>query len=108
MAGSRDPHAGAADGGGGDPGGGRDELNRVVAIFIPVVLSVANRMGIPPGRLMMPLGFAGPISGMMTLVATPQHGGEQRADAPRHSGFGFFGFTPHGVIILGWGSSTCC
>ena len=42
----------------------------VVAIFIPVVLSVANRMGIPAGRLMMPLGFAGLISGMMTLVAT--------------------------------------
>jgi hypothetical protein len=39
----------------------------VVAIFIPVVLSVANRMGIPAGRLMMPLGFAGLISGMMTL-----------------------------------------
>ncbi|MGL5973856.1 MAG: SLC13 family permease, partial [Aeromonas sobria] len=30
----------------------------VVAIFIPVVLSVANRMGIPAGRLMRPLGFA--------------------------------------------------
>lgn len=43
----------------------------VVAIFIPVVLSVAKRMKTSPGRLMMPLGFAGLISGMMTLVATP-------------------------------------
>lgn len=43
----------------------------VVAIFIPVVLSVAARMKISPSRLMMPLGFAGLISGMMTLVATP-------------------------------------
>ncbi len=43
----------------------------VVAIFIPVVLSVSMRMQISPSRLMMPLSFAGLISGMMTLVATP-------------------------------------
>lgn len=43
----------------------------VVAIFIPVVLSIAAKLKIPPGRLMMPLAFAGLISGMMTLVATP-------------------------------------
>lgn len=43
----------------------------VVAIFIPVVLSVCMRMQISPSRLMMPLSFAGLISGMMTLVATP-------------------------------------
>lgn len=38
----------------------------VVAIFIPVVLSVAARMKTSPSRLMMPLGFAGLISGLMT------------------------------------------
>ncbi|UMX70054.1 anion permease [Klebsiella pneumoniae] len=43
----------------------------VVAIFIPVVLSVSARMNTSPSRLMMPLSFAGLISGMMTLVATP-------------------------------------
>lgn len=43
----------------------------VVAIFIPVVLSVSMRMNTSPSRLMMPLSFAGLISGMMTLVATP-------------------------------------
>lgn len=43
----------------------------VVAIFIPVVLSVSMRMQTSPSRLMMPLSFAGLISGMMTLVATP-------------------------------------
>ncbi|MBP4042903.1 MULTISPECIES: SLC13 family permease [unclassified Aeromonas] len=73
----------------------------VVAIFIPVVLSVANRMGIPPGRLMMPLGFAGLISGMMTLVATPPNM-VVNSELMRHDihGFGFFSFTPMGVIIL--------
>ncbi len=76
----------------------------VVAIFIPVVLSVANRMGIPPGRLMMPLGFAGLISGMMTLVATPPNM-VVNSELMRHDihGFGFFSFTPMGVIILGMG-----
>ena len=48
----------------------------VVAIFIPVVLGVAERMRVAPGRLMMPLSFAGLISGMLTLVATaPNLGG---------------------------------
>jgi Na+/H+ antiporter NhaD/arsenite permease-like protein len=42
----------------------------VVAIFIPVVLGVSERMSVPAGRLMMPLSFAGLISGMLTLVAT--------------------------------------
>ena len=72
----------------------------VVAIFIPVVLSVANRMGILSYRLMMPLGFAGLISGMMTLVATPPNM-VVNSELMRHNihGFGFFGFTPMGVIL---------
>lgn len=73
----------------------------VVAIFIPVVLSMANRLNIHPSRLMMPLSFAGLISGMQTLVATPpnmvihselvRHG---------HEGFSFLAFTPIGVVVL--------
>ncbi|CAM5231618.1 SLC13 family permease OS=Stutzerimonas stutzeri OX=316 GN=CXK95_00400 PE=4 SV=1 [Stutzerimonas stutzeri] len=43
----------------------------VVAIFIPVTLGIAARMQLSPRRLMMPLAFAGLISGMLTLVATP-------------------------------------
>lgn len=76
----------------------------VVAIFIPVVLSVANRMGIPAGRLMMPLAFAGLISGMMTLVATPPNM-VVNSELMRHdmSGFGFFDFSPMGVIVLAMG-----
>ncbi|MGL4485463.1 MAG: SLC13 family permease [Yersinia sp. (in: enterobacteria)] len=73
----------------------------VVAIFIPVVLSVANRMNISPGRLMMPLSFAGLISGMMTLVATPPNmvvNSELLREGIK--GFGFFGVTPIGIIIL--------
>ncbi|MCG3469945.1 SLC13 family permease [Xenorhabdus bovienii] len=73
----------------------------VVAIFIPVVLSVAVRMKTSPGRLMMPLGFAGLISGMMTLVATPPNmvvNSELVREGLR--GFDFFSITPIGILVL--------
>ena len=73
----------------------------VVAIFIPVVLRLAQRTGIAPSRLMMPMSAAALLSGMITLVATApnlvvnsalvRHGAE---------GFHFFSFTPFGVPIL--------
>lgn len=73
----------------------------VVAIFIPVVLGVAARLRIAPARLMMPLAFAGLISGMLTLVATPPnlviHAELRRAGL---EGFGFFSFTPIGLAVL--------
>jgi di/tricarboxylate transporter len=76
----------------------------VVAIFIPVVLGVAARLRIAPARLMMPLAFAGLISGMLTLVATPPnlvvHAELRRAGL---DGFGFFAFTPIGLSILALG-----
>ncbi|WP_289994993.1 SLC13 family permease [Photorhabdus laumondii] len=73
----------------------------VVAIFIPVVLSVAVRMKISPGRLMMPLSFAGLISGMMTLVATPPNM-VVNSELIREGlpGFKFFSITPIGILIL--------
>lgn len=77
----------------------------VVAIFIPVVLGVAARIKVPPGRLLMPLSFAGLISGMLTLVATPpnlildsalERGGHERLS--------FFSFTPIGLAVLAAGT----
>jgi di/tricarboxylate transporter len=76
----------------------------VVAIFIPVVLGIADRMHMPPGRLMMPLSFSALISGMLTLVATPPN--LVVDSALRQSGlagFGLFSFTPFGVTILAVG-----
>lgn len=73
----------------------------VVAIFIPVVLSVCARMKTPPSRLMMPLSFAGLISGMMTLVATPPNlvvNSELLREGLK--GFGFFSMTPIGLVVL--------
>lgn len=73
----------------------------VVAIFIPVVLSIAAKMHVSPRRLMMPLAFAGLMSGMLTLVATPPnmvvHSELRRAGL---DGFAFFSFAPIGLTIL--------
>lgn len=73
----------------------------VVAIFIPVVLSVSARMNTSPSRLMMPLSFAGLISGMMTLVATPPNlvvNSELLREGL--NGFSFFSVTPIGLVVL--------
>lgn len=73
----------------------------IVAIFIPIVLSIAAKMKADTSRLMMPLSFAGLISGMLTLVATPPNlvvsGQLQLAGL---QAFNFFSFTPIGVMIL--------
>ncbi|MCX3402858.1 SLC13 family permease [Klebsiella pneumoniae] len=73
----------------------------VVAIFIPVVLSVSARMNTLPSRLMMPLSFAGLISGMMTLVATPPNlvVNSELLREGLH-GFSFFSVTPIGLVVL--------
>jgi di/tricarboxylate transporter len=73
----------------------------VVAIFIPVALGIAERMRVPPSRLMMPLSFAGLISGMLTLVATAPNLIVDRA--LRQNGFAelsLFSFTPVGLTVL--------
>lgn len=73
----------------------------VVAIFIPVTLSVAGRIGVSRSRLMMPLCFAGLISGMLTLVGTPPNL-IVNAELGRagYAGFAFFDFTPMGLVVL--------
>jgi di/tricarboxylate transporter len=73
----------------------------VVAIFIPIVLRIAANTHIAPARLMMPLSVAALISGMMTLVATaPNLVVNSQLARDGHEGFGFFAFTPFGVLVL--------
>lgn len=73
----------------------------VVALFIPVVLRIAQRSGIGVRRLMMPMSVAALISGMMTLVATPPNlivNGELVRRG--FEGFQFFSFAPFGIPLL--------
>ncbi|MFE6735791.1 SLC13 family permease [Microbacterium sp. NPDC057650] len=76
----------------------------VVAIFIPVAVSIAARTGIPTRMLMMPLSFAGLISGMLTLIATtPNLVIDAELQRAGMEGFGFFAITPFGIVILALG-----
>jgi di/tricarboxylate transporter len=73
----------------------------VVAIFIPVVLRLAQRTGTAASRLMMPMSAAALMSGMITLVATAPNLVVNSA-LVRHGavGFHFFSFKPFGVPLL--------
>lgn len=73
----------------------------VVAIFIPVVLSIANKTNLNASRLLMPLAYAGIVSGMLTLIATtPNLVVTEELDRAGFEPFGFFSFTPIGVAVL--------
>jgi di/tricarboxylate transporter len=73
----------------------------VVALFVPVVLTLAREAGIAPGRLLMPLAIASLIGGMLTLIGTPPNLVVNRvmidAGLP---GLHFFDFTLLGGAIL--------
>ena len=72
-----------------------------VAIFIPVALNLAAKAGSSPSRLMMPMAFASLIGGMLTLIGTPPNlvVSIQLAREGLES-FGFFDFTPIGLMVL--------
>ena len=71
------------------------------AIFLPVAVSLAWSAKISPSRLLMPMAFASLIGGMLTLIGTPpnivvsSYLVEQGLEP-----FGFFSFTPAGLVML--------
>lgn len=73
----------------------------VVAIFIPIVLRIARQSGMASRRLLMPMGMAAAISGMLTLVATtPNLIINSSLTYDGYAGFGFFDFTPIGLAVM--------
>ncbi len=70
----------------------------VVAIFIPVVLGIAQRLGRDPGQLLMPLAFAALLSGPLTLIATPPN--LMVNDALRSAGLQPFGAAVAGILYM--------
>jgi len=73
----------------------------VVAIFIPVVMSVANQTNLNASRLLMPMAYAGVVSGMLTLIATPPNlVVSEVLDSAGFEPFGFFSVTPIGGAVL--------
>jgi di/tricarboxylate transporter len=73
----------------------------IVAMFIPVVLTIAHRTGLNRKRMLMPLSVAALISGMMTLIASSPNmiidNALRTKGIPRLS---FFSWTPFGLAVL--------
>jgi di/tricarboxylate transporter len=73
----------------------------IVAMFIPVVMAIANRTGLNRKRMLMPLSIAALVSGMMTLIASsPNMIVEDTLRARGLAPFGFFSWTPFGLAVL--------
>ncbi|WP_370628283.1 SLC13 family permease [Bordetella sp. BOR01] len=76
----------------------------VVAIFIPIVLRISRQAGMASRKMLMPLGTAAAISGMLTLVATTSNLVINGALVYNgYAGFYFFEFTPIGIAIMAAG-----
>ncbi len=71
------------------------------AILLPVVVMLALNGGISPSRLMLPLAYGALIGGTLTLIGTPPNIVVSDYLAEQgYEPFGFFAFTPMGLIIL--------
>jgi len=82
-------------------------------LLMPVAVQLANRVNIPPGRVLMPLAFGTILGGMTTMIGTPPNlivSGFRAQTA--ESGFGMFDFMPVGlgvaalgvlfIVLVGW------
>ena len=75
-----------------------------VAVFMPIMLSLARDINVSPSKLLMPLSFASMFGGVCTLLGTSTNIlvssiAEQHGQAP----FGMFELTPFGLVIFGVG-----
>jgi di/tricarboxylate transporter len=73
----------------------------IVAMFIPLVLTVARKTGLNNKRMLMPLSVAALISGMMTLIASsPNMIIESELRGHGLAPLDFFSWTPFGLAVL--------
>lgn len=74
------------------------------ALFLPAMMRISKRTGIPASRLLMPMGFAAILGGTLTMIGSSplillndllQDGG--------YEPFGIFSVTPVGIALLATG-----
>jgi di/tricarboxylate transporter len=73
-----------------------------MALLMPIALKVANRLSIPPGRMLMPLAFGTILGGMTTLIGTPPNlivSGFRADMADGKGAFAMFDFAAIGVPV---------
>jgi len=74
------------------------------AMLLPAVVSISKKTNIPVSKLLIPLSFSSLMGGGLTLIGTPAN--ILAADIVTEHGlptFGFFDFTPMGLIVFGAG-----
>lgn len=71
-----------------------------MALLMPIAIQMAQRKGIPPGKVLMPLAFGTILGGMTTLIGTPPNliVSDFRA-VETGSGFSMFDFTAVGISV---------
>ncbi len=84
-----------------------------LALLMPVAIQAAGRIGLPPGRVLMPVAFGSILGGMTTLIGTPPNiiVSAFRAYA-LEDGYAMFDFAPVGlavalagfvfIVLVGW------
>ncbi len=74
------------------------------AMMMPLVVSMGQRSGISPSKLLIPLAFGSLMGGVCTLIGTPPNI-LMNALLTEYSGesFSMFDFTPVGLVILATG-----
>ncbi|MEO8398449.1 MAG: SLC13 family permease, partial [Ignavibacteriaceae bacterium] len=76
-------------------------VTAIVALFMPVVISVARSVDISPSKMLIPLSFSALFGGVGTLVGTSTNI-LVSSIALKHGkpAFGMFEMTPFGIIVL--------
>jgi di/tricarboxylate transporter len=72
-----------------------------VAMLMPAVVGISRQTKVPVSKMLIPLAFASLLGGKMTLIGTPANilaaGIVAEQGLPT---FGFFEFTPMGIVVL--------
>lgn len=72
-----------------------------VAMLLPAVVGIARQTKVPVSKMLIPLAFASLLGGKMTLIGTPANILATGVLAERGlPTFGFFEFTPMGIVVL--------
>ncbi|WP_436934809.1 SLC13 family permease [Halovenus marina] len=74
----------------------------VVAVFIPMITDLAEKSGVSPSKLLLPLSYAAILGGTLTLIGTATNllASEFAAELLTRGPIGMFEFTALGVVIL--------
>ena len=77
----------------------------IVAVFIPMISDLAEKIGVSPSKLLLPLSYAAILGGTLTLIGTSTNllASELAVDLLEREPIGMFEFTALGLVILSIG-----